>query len=194
MVNGHFPLRPAIDTQGRRTFVGTAAEEGRDRDHVALAGAAARDALQLAELLERVNPDVRAGADARADPALADLLDGTEAVAEVRLCRRADADPRSALRHQVELVRVGVRGMHDRRVRAETAGLREELDRPHAVLLQAFLDLARLLVGVHVEREALRGGVAAKLLEPVSRAGTDGVGGEPDAHPGRPQLLEPGGG
>src|ERR1044072_1141478 len=100
MVKGHFHLRPAIDTQGRRTFVGTAAEEGRDRDHVALAGAAARDALQLAALLERVNPDVRVGADAHADPALADLLDGTEAVARFAsvVGQTQTRDPLSAIR------------------------------------------------------------------------------------------------
>ena len=64
-------------------------------------------------------------------------------------------------------------------------GLGEELDRPEAVLGEALLDLARLLVGVDVEDEALALGVGADLLEPLARAGADGVGGEPDPRPGR---------
>jgi len=40
--------------------------------------------------------------------------------------------------------------------------------------------IARLLVGVDVEREALAVAVRADLLEPVGRARADGVGGEPD--------------
>ena len=81
-----------------------------------------------------------------------------------------------------------MRRMDDRRARAEAAGLGEELDRPHAVLLDALVDLARLLVGVDVEGQIVLLGVAADLLEPVGRAGADGVGGkaDPDA-----ALLEP---
>ena len=84
------------------------------------------------------------------------------------------------LGEEVELVRIRVRGVDDGRPRAEAAGPGEQLDRPHAVLGEALLDLARLLVGVHVQRQALGRGVAADLLEPVGRAGADGVGG--DAH------------
>ena len=58
---------------------------------------------------------------------------------------------------------------------------REQLDRPDAVLGEALLDLARLLVGVDVERQPSAPGVAADLLEPVGRAGADGVGGDADA-------------
>ena len=43
---------------------------------------------------------------------------------------------------------------------------------------------------MHVHRQPLRGGVAAELLEPVARAGADGVGGKADAHSGGPHLLE----
>ena len=62
-------------------------------------------ALELAQLLERVDPDVRVGADADADPALREPLDRREAVTEIRLGRRADADPRARVREQVELAR-----------------------------------------------------------------------------------------
>ena len=63
---------------------------------------------------------------------------------------------------------------------AEAAGTGEQLDRPAAVLGQALLDLARLLARVDVERQPLGRRVAPELLEPVARAGADGVGGEPD--------------
>ncbi len=113
-----------------------------------------------------------------------------EAVAEIRLRRQTRAHPRAGLRDQVELVPVGVRGVHDRRARPEAAAVREQLDRPHAVLGDALLDLTRLLVGVHVQRQAFSGCVAAELLEPVARARAHGVGGDADARAGRAQLLD----
>ena len=58
------------------------------------------------------------------------------------------------------------------------------------MLGEALLDLARLLVGVHVQRQPLRRGVAAELLEPVARARAHGVGGDADARAARPQRLE----
>ena len=72
-------------------------------------------------------------------------------------------------------------GVHDRGPRAEAAGLGQELDRAQAVLGDTLLDLARLLVRVDVEDELGLGGVAADLVEPLARAGADGVGGEADA-------------
>ena len=83
-----------------------------------------------------------------------------------------------------------MRCVHDRRPRAEAAGAGEELDRAHAVLGDALLDLARLLVGVDVEREPLRGGVAPDLLEPVGGTGADGVGGKPDPHTAGAERLD----
>ena len=117
-----------------------------------------------------------------------DSLHGQEAVAEVRLGRGAGADPGSRFGQEVELPIVRMRRMDDRRARAEAAGLGEELDRPHAVLFDALVDLARLLVGVDVEGQIVLLGVAADLLEPVGRTGADGVGGEPDPDAA---LLEP---
>ena len=150
---------------------------------------AAGDSLELAQLLERVDPHVRVRADADADPALDGRSDGQETVAEVRLGRRAGADARARLREEVELGVGGVRGVHDRRPRPEAAGLGEELDRPEAVLGEALLDLARLLVGVDVEHELLALGIAADLPQPVRRAGADGVGGDADAAPRGAKLL-----
>jgi hypothetical protein len=81
--------------------------------------------------------------------------------------------------------------VHDRRARTETAAGGKELDRSQAVLSETLLDLARLLVGVHMQGELVFRRVTAKLLEPVPRASPDGVGGNADADSRRPQLLEP---
>src|SRR3954468_24658391 len=139
-------VSPALEPERRSAFVRAKAEEARHRHHVALPGAAAGDALQLAQLLEGVDPHVRVGADADADSAGAELLDRNEAVAEVRLGGGADTDPRTGLGDEVELVAVRMRGVDDGRVRAEAAGSRQQLDRPLPVLGDAFLDLAWLLV------------------------------------------------
>ena len=151
----------------------------------------ARDALDLAQLLERVDPDVRVGADAERDPAVLDPRGREEAVAEVGLRRRAGADRRSRLGEQVELRAVGVGGVHDGRPRAEAAGAGEELDRPAAVLGEALLDLARLLAGVDVQRQLLGGRVPPDLLEPVGRAGANRVGGDARRATPRPAAPRP---
>ena len=119
-----------------------------------------------------------------------DALGGEEPVAEVGLRRRARADRRPGRGEEVELGTVGMRRVHDRRPLAEAAGAGEELDRPAAVLGEALLDLPRLLVRVDVERELLGSAYAADLLEPVGGARADGVGGDADAKPALPQLLD----
>ena len=73
---------------------------------------------------------------------------------------------------------------------AEAAARVEQLDRAQTVLGEALLDLARLLVGVDVQRQLVLRGVAAELLEPVARARADGVGGDADPDPVGAQLLE----
>src|SRR5439155_25015546 len=67
----------------------------------------------------------------------------------------------------------------------------EKLDRAEAVLGQALLDLAGLLVCVDVERQSVLVGIPAELLEPLARAGTHGVGGEADPDARVAELLEP---
>src|SRR6266511_5338784 len=100
--------------------------------------------LELAQLLERVDAGVRIGADTEVDSALADSGNGYVAVAEVRLGRRADADPSLGAGDEVELAVVCVRGVDDRRQRPETTGVGEHLDRAPAMLGQGLLDLAGL--------------------------------------------------
>ena len=80
--------------------------------------------------------------------------------------------------------------MHDRGMRPEASTFGEQLDRAQAMLGHALLDLPRLLVGVDVQRQSLRGRVAAELDEPLARAGADGVGSDADAGAVRSQLLE----
>ena len=151
---------------------------------------AAGDSFELPQFLERIDADVRVRADAQPDAALAHRLDAEEAVAEVRLGRRADADPGAAVGHQVELGVVGVCGVDDGGARAEAPGSGEELDGPDSVLGEALFDLARLLVGVDVEDELLLVGVASDRLEPVRRAGADGVGGNADRQATRAQVVD----
>src|SRR5207302_5076186 len=133
------------------------AEERFGCDDVPAARLTPRDPLQLAQLFERVDPDVRVRADADADVAGAHSLDGKEAVAEVRLRRRAGADPRARARDEVELGVVRMRRVHDGGAFEEATGPVEQLDRPHVVLGEALLDLTRLLVGVDAQGAILRG-------------------------------------
>jgi hypothetical protein len=94
------------------------------------------------------------------------------------------------LGQEVEFVVVGMRRVHDRRSRPEASRLREQLDGPQSVLGETLVDLARLLVGVDVEDEALALAEGADLLEPIPWAGADGVGGEPDARAGGRERLQ----
>jgi hypothetical protein len=75
-------------------------------------------------------------------------------------------------------------------VRSEAAGAVEKLDRATAVRREALLDLARLLGGVDVQRQTGIARVACELLEPVGRAGADGVGGDADADSLGPERLQ----
>ena len=112
---------PRLEAERGGTFVRAEREQRIDRDDATLAGLAARDAFELAQLFERVDAHVRVGADAHADPPMAHPCDRQEAVAEVRLGRRADADARARVAEQVELAAVCMRGVHDRRPRPEAA-------------------------------------------------------------------------
>ena len=118
------------------------------------------------------------------------LLDGEESVAEVRFRCQACADAGSRLGDEIELAIVRVRGMNDGGSRSEAPCAGEELDRANAVLLEALLDLARLLVGVDVEGQGVLSGIAADLLEPFGGARAHGVGGEPDAMPRVAEAID----
>jgi CDP-diacylglycerol--glycerol-3-phosphate 3-phosphatidyltransferase len=83
-----------------------------------------------------------------------------------------------------------MRGVHDRRALREAAGPIEQLDRPDAVFSEALLDLAWLFVRVHVQRQALRGCVAADLHEPVLGTCAHGVGSDSDGNPATAQVFD----
>ena len=122
---------------------------------------------------------------------MANARDRKEAVAEVRLGRRARRRSRApASREEIELVAVGVGRVHDRRARAEAALACEQLDRAQAVLGEALIDLTRLLVGVYVQRQVVLGRVRAELAQRVGRARANGVGGDTDRDPVVAQRLE----
>src|SRR5262249_22430495 len=126
---------------------------GRAED-LSCAGVSSCGALELAELFERVDPDVRVGADAEGDAALDPRTHGGAAVAEVGLRGRAKTDACSRLGDEVELCVVGLGRMDERRRRGQAPGTGENLDRPQTMLLEAVLHLSFLLVGVNVEDEA----------------------------------------
>src|SRR5581483_10680807 len=131
------------------------------------------------------------GADAELDPAMRDAHDRDEAVAEIGLRRRAYADPRSGAGDEVELRPVGVGRVDDGRPPAETALAVEQRDRTKAVLREAPLDLAWLLVRVHVQRQFVRVGVPAQLAEGLGPARAHGVRSDPDGDPLAAKRLEP---
>jgi glycoprotein endo-alpha-1,2-mannosidase len=183
--------RPRLEAQGSGALVRADREQSVDGEEVAAARLSPADPVQLAQLLERVDADIGVRADAEPDPAVEDALDRQEAVAEVRLRRRAGADSTVRLAEEVELASVRIGRVDDGRARAEAAAVREELDRAHAVLGHALLDLAWLLVGVNVERQLVLRRVAAELDEPLTWTGANRVRGHADTDPGSPQLLEP---
>src|SRR4051795_4237549 len=136
---------PLLEPERAGSLVCTDAEQRLVRDDVTSTALPACDALELPQLLERVDADVRVGADADADASRRHPLDGEEAVAEVRLGGRAHADSRSGLGEQVELPAIGVGRVHDGGPLAQAARPLQQLDRADAVLRETLFDLARLL-------------------------------------------------
>ncbi len=180
----------SVEPERARALRPSRSEEHRGRDHVAAQRLAAGDPLELAELLERIDADVRVRADAEADPAARDPLDRERS-------RRRGSPPSSGRRRSARPACASRSSsasdacvaVDDRRARTEAARLGEQLDRPQAVLGEALLDLARLLVGVHVEDEPLARGVGADLLEPVAAGRRGRSGGR--RRRGRPPRAAP---
>ena len=156
------------------------------REHAASAGLAARDALELAELLERVDPHVRVRPDAERDR----RGRGPRRRGGSRRRDRPRSSGRRRCAHrcaasEVELLVVRVGRVDDRRPLAEAARVGEELDRAAAVLVEALLDLARLLVGMDVEWQplaALRSGRSPRARR-ASRRGRSGGRPRPRCRP-----------
>jgi CDP-diacylglycerol--glycerol-3-phosphate 3-phosphatidyltransferase len=185
-----FDRRPGVEPERSGALDGPDLQELLGRDDVAAKLLASRRAFQLTQLLERIDAHVRIRADAKRNPSRAQPLHRDEPVAEVGLRRRADADPRTGVPNEIQLVVARVGCVDDRRPRPEAAGALEQLDGPDAVLRETLLDLAGLLVRVDVEDEILSACVRADLLEPVGRARANGVRGNPDSHPFLPELRD----
>src|SRR5512132_4666842 len=116
-------LGPRVEPERGGPFVGAEAEERARIADLPPPRRAARSRFELSKLLEGVDPDVRVGADADPDAALAQALEGGEAGTQIGLGRRADADSAPRGRQQVELAVVGMRGVDDRASGAEAARL-----------------------------------------------------------------------
>ena len=104
-------LRPRLQPERASALVGAKAQQPFHGEHAAFARLATSDSLDLAQLRERVDADVRVGADAERDPAVLDARGGEKAVREVGLCRGARADRCTALLEQIQrdLFAVGAR-------------------------------------------------------------------------------------
>ena len=144
-------LTPAVRCRARRRRSGRRSRAARPASSTSRRNASRRAIpSSCAELLERVDAHVRVGADADLDPSLEQAPDRREAVAEIGLRRRADADPRAGARRSGRAPVARVRRVDDGRARPEASCLGEKLDRPEVVLGEALLDLARLLARVDV--------------------------------------------
>jgi hypothetical protein len=84
---------PPVELECAPAFVRADLEQLCRREDAPQTGLTACDALQLAQLLERIEPHVRVRADAQRDRAFAHGGDAEEAVAEIGLGRGARADP-----------------------------------------------------------------------------------------------------
>ena len=154
------------------------------REDAAAAVLTPRDALELAQLLERVDPHVRVGADAERDPAVADAGRPGES--------RLRGPPRSSGSAQIvePLSRSRSSSAPSACVAWTTVVRSPRQPRPRAARSAGMPCSARhssISRGCSsawtCRTSSSRVGVAADLLEPVARARADGVGGEPDARP-----------
>ena len=141
--------------------------------------------LELAKLLERIDAHVRVRSDAEGNRPRADPFSRKEAVSEIGLGRRARADDASARGEQIKLGTVRMGCVDDGGPLAEAARSCKQLDRAAAVLCQALLDLARLLVGVHGAGRL--GRRSARSPRASRRAGANGVRSDSDAESRGPQ-------
>src|SRR5438067_8941916 len=93
-------------------------------------------------------------ADAVASARTAVVEQWKDAVPEIRFCARAKARHRAAGREPGHLAREHVRRMHHAPAAVDRAVLEQPFHRPLAERERAFLDLARLLCRVDMDRRA----------------------------------------
>src|SRR5438309_11862548 len=118
MTNVDCHIRPPVEPERTAAAEGADVQEFVHGEDVSAARLAPRDSVELAKLLERIDPHVRVRTDAQLDATVEDTLHREKAVAEVRLCRRARADVGAGRCKEVEFVSVRMRRVDDRRPRA----------------------------------------------------------------------------
>ena len=181
---------PLLELQGSRSLGRPDLEQLRGRQDPAAPGLAPRDPLELAQLLQR---SIRMF---ESDPMQRGIERSSTSVTRRKPSPRSDSVVGQAqMRAPVAASRSSslsfacVAWMMVVRSR-EATRVGEELDRAAAVLLEALLDLAWLLVGMDVEWELFVPCVGADLLEPGAGAGADGVGGDTDGGSRRAERLD----
>ena len=143
-------LGPADRHVARR---GRGPQQARRRSVVpALAGDQPLVHLHRPGLLEGVDHGVRVAAEAERRPRPAESRRGTDAVGEVSLGRRAEADRRSGVAEEAEIVLGEVSRVDRGEAGADGARPCQQRSRGHPVLAEALLVLSRLLGEVGVKR------------------------------------------
>src|SRR6185437_6008856 len=125
--------------------------------HVALAMDQALAVFEGAQLVCGGEADVGIRADAEAAAVAEEVGHVEQAVAEVGLGDRAEADDRLRPGDARTFVPVGVRGVDEAPVLVDLDGVYQEIDRATAVGGEAVVDLARLLADMDVRRLAAPG-------------------------------------
>ena len=143
-------------------------------EHVTPAQAQPLRPFELPHFGERVDHRVRVRADAEASPGLQIRSAGNDAVAEVGLGRWCEAGDGAARGESRDLAIGHVRRMDDAPSVVDVRLRQQPLDRPHAAPCVAFVDFARLLGGVDVDRRIGRG-ESHDLAELFRRDGSQAV-------------------
>ncbi len=103
-------------------------------------------------------------------------LERRDAVAEIALGQRTDADGPAGLEKLPHVVRVRVRAVDRGQVPADVEAVEQDAHRPLPVGREAVLDLPLLLLDVHVEPQASPLCLGVDGLDVLHRRGADAVG------------------
>ena len=143
-------LRAAVQRVAPQRLADARARTGQ-RD-VAVPGGQALAVLEPAQFLDRGHRDLRVRADAERAAGVEIFAQREQAVAEVRLGARTQADDRAGRGDALRLGRRQVRRMHQAPARVDRRVVQQPLDRPRIAQCEAILHLAELLGDVDVQR------------------------------------------
>ena len=200
-------MRPAATPSARAPLPVAAASERRGDASLAVAQGAAPLAgealavLEPARLLEHRDAGVGVAAQAEAGAGGGDGGERRQAVAEVGLGQRADADVAAGGDEALEVRRVGVGAVDGGERVVDLQLVEQQGHRPLAVGRLAVGDLLALLLDVHVEGQAAAAGLGVEIGDLARRRGADrvgdaaqalaAVGGEPAVRGGPPGPSRP---